>query len=164
MKGSSRATIYPKYQISHVLIRNLHIRGKTMFDSKLKILIVDDFEVMRFNMKKILKNLGLDQITEAVDGQDAWEKIQAASSEGNQFDVIFLDWNMPRMSGLEVLVNCKKDEKYKTTPIIMTTAEREQKSIIAALSSGASDYIVKPFNASVVQEKLSKQLQTKKAG
>ncbi len=135
-----------------------------MFDSKLKILIVDDFEVMRFNMKKILKNLGLEQVTEAVDGQDAWEKIQAATAEAIPFDIVFLDWNMPRMSGLEVLVNCKKDEKYKSTPIIMTTAEREQKSIIAALSSGASDYIVKPFNAAVVQEKLSKQLKLQKAG
>lgn len=130
----------------------------------MKILIVDDFEVMRFNMKKILKNLGLEVVTEAVDGQDAWEKIQAAADDGNPFDVIFLDWNMPRMSGLEVLVNCKKDEKYKKTPVIMTTAEREQKSIIAALSSGASDYIVKPFNAAVVKEKLAKQLQTQKAG
>ena len=135
-----------------------------MFDSKMKILIVDDFEVMRFNMKKILKNLGLEQVTEAVDGLDAWEKIQAEQANGTPYDVIFLDWNMPRMSGLEVLVNCKKDEKLKSTPIIMTTAEREQKSIIAALSSGASDYIVKPFNAAVVQEKLAKQLQTQKAG
>ena len=60
-----------------------------MFDSKLKILIVDDFEVMRFNMKKILKNLALEQVTEAVDGQDAWEKIQVATSEGKPYDVIF---------------------------------------------------------------------------
>ncbi len=126
-----------------------------MSDLNLNILVVDDFEAMRFNMKRIIKNIGIKKVVEAVDGVDAMEKIESAHKEGRPFDIIFLDWNMPKMNGMEVLEKCKKSDHFKNTYIIVTTAEREQKSIILAMSKGANDYIVKPYNSETVIKKLA---------
>jgi two-component system, chemotaxis family, chemotaxis protein CheY len=115
-----------------------------------KILIVDDFDIIRANLKKIANQLGIKNIQEAADGVIAWEKLNKVENLNEPFDLIFLDWNMPRMNGLELLLEIKKSEALKNIPIIMTTAEREQKSVITALSSGASDYIVKPFKSYII--------------
>ena len=121
-----------------------------------KILVIDDFAIIRSNLKKILSDLGAKQITEAGDGIEAFEKINLPENKANPFELIFLDWNMPRMNGYDFLKELKGNDLFKSIPIIMTTAERERKSIIAALSAGASDYIVKPFNQEIISEKIKK--------
>lgn len=121
-----------------------------------KIMVIDDFAIIRSNLKKILSDLGAKQITEACDGVEAFEKINLPENKANPFELIFLDWNMPRMNGYDFLKELKGNDLFKSIPIIMTTAERERKSIIAALSAGASDYIVKPFNQEIINEKIKK--------
>lgn len=123
----------------------------------IKVMIVDDFDIIRASLKKILIQLEVRNIVEAVDGIDALEKLKI-----DPVDIIFLDWNMPRMSGYELLLECKKIDALKDIPIIMTTAERERKSVITALSAGAADYIVKPFKAYIIQEKFEKYKSQKK--
>jgi two-component system chemotaxis response regulator CheY len=124
--------------------------------SNLKILLVDDFDMIRTLIKKSLVDLGLTNITEAVDGQDAWEKLDAANKEKAPFDVVFLDWNMPRMNGLDLLVKCRNSREYSVLPIIMITAEREQKAVMEALKAGVTDYIIKPFAPVQIFEKLKR--------
>lgn len=131
-----------------------------MLNLNMNILVVDDFEVMRFNMKRILKALHFKKIEEASDGQDAWEKIEAASKTANPIDLVFLDWNMPRMNGLELLIKCRENPNFAKLKIIITTAEREQKSVITAMSKGADDYILKPYSPDTVQKKLFNQFKT----
>lgn len=127
----------------------------------MKVLIIDDFEVIRASLKKILNQMQMKKVIEAVDGMDAIEKL-AAENGSPPFDLIFLDWNMPRMNGLEFLLFCKKNDSYKNIPILMTTAEREKKSVILALGAGAADYIVKPFKTQVIQAKVEKYSIAKK--
>lgn len=129
-----------------------------------KILIVDDFDIIRINLKKIITQAGVETVFEAVDGVDALQKLRAMPTEAgsNVVDLIFLDWNMPRMNGYEFLKECKRDELLRKIPIIMTTAERDKKSVLEALSAGAADYIVKPFKAFIIVEKLEKFTSAKK--
>lgn len=129
-----------------------------------KILIVDDFDIIRINLKKIITQAGVESVFEAVDGVDALQKLRAMPTEAgsNVVDLIFLDWNMPRMNGYEFLKECKRDELLRKIPIIMTTAERDRKSVLEALSAGAVDYIVKPFKAFIIVEKLDKFTSAKK--
>ena len=122
----------------------------------LKILLVDDFEMIRSLLKQALKQLGHTDLTEAVDGVDAYEKITKAKEDGHLFDIVFLDWNMPRMTGIEVVQKCKEDEALKLIPFIMITAEREQKSVVAALKAGVSDYVIKPFSPKQLASKIER--------
>lgn len=124
----------------------------------LKILLVDDFEMIRSLLKQALKQLGYTDLTEAVDGVDAIEKIDKANEEGQPFDLVFLDWNMPKMTGIEVVQKCKSDEKHKSLPFIMITAEREQKSVVIALKAGVSDYVIKPFSPRQLSSKIERIL------
>jgi two-component system chemotaxis response regulator CheY len=117
----------------------------------MKILIVDDFSTMRRIIKNILRQLGLTNVHEADDGTTAWPKIQA-----EDFDLIITDWNMPKMSGLELLKAIRSDENLKDLPVLMVTAEALKENIIEAVKAGVSNYIVKPFTAETMQEKLNK--------
>lgn len=126
----------------------------------LRILLVDDFEMIRSLLKQALKQLGYNDLTEAVDGVDALEKINKAKNEGKPFDLVFLDWNMPKMSGIEVVQKCKADEALKALPFIMITAEREQKSVVTALKAGVSDYVIKPFSPRQLASKIERILTT----
>jgi len=117
----------------------------------MKILIVDDFSTMRRIIKNILRQLGFTNVQEADDGVTAWPKIQS-----EPFDLIVTDWNMPKMSGLELLKAIRSDENLKDLPVLMVTAEALKENIIEAVKAGVSNYIVKPFTAETMQEKLQK--------
>lgn len=125
-----------------------------MFAPNTKILVVDDFGTMRKIIKKILTELGYTNLVEAENGKIGLTKVQEAEQIGQPFGCIISDWNMPNMTGLEFLKNCKSDPKLKTTPFILVTAESEQAQIIEAAKSGVSDYVIKPFNAVTFKEKL----------
>jgi len=122
-------------------------------DKNMKVLVVDDFATMRKIEKNILGQLGIKDVDEADDGSTALPKIQQ-----NHYDVILLDWNMPNMSGLELLKAVRSDPSTKDVPIIMVTAEALKDNIIAAAQAGVNDYTVKPFTAAILEDKLKKVL------
>lgn len=120
-------------------------------DKNQRVLVIDDFQTMRRIVVNLLRQLGFTNVTEAEDGQSAWEKLQV-----DNIDLIVSDWNMPNMNGLELLKKVRSSDKYKATPFIMVTAEGKRENVIAAVQSGVSNYIVKPFNAATLKEKLTK--------
>ena len=117
--------------------------------SSLKFLVVDDFSTMRRIVRNLLKELGLTKVEEAEDGAVALARLR----EGG-FDFVVSDWNMPNMDGLTLLQNVRADARQKTLPFLMITTEAKKENIAAALQAGASGYIVKPFTAATLQEKL----------
>jgi two-component system chemotaxis response regulator CheY len=119
--------------------------------AKLKFLVVDDFSTMRRIVRNLLKELGYIDAEEAEDGAVALQKLKA----GN-FDFVVTDWNMPNMDGLTLLQKIRSDPALQHLPVLMITAEAKKENIIAAAQAGASGYIVKPFTAAVLSEKLTK--------
>lgn len=122
-----------------------------MVQKNIKILVVDDFPTMRRIIKNLLKDLGFENVDEAEDGQMGLDKIR----NGN-FDLIVSDWNMPNMDGLTMLQNVRADPNFANLPVLMVTAEAKKENIVAAAKAGASGYVVKPFTAAVLEEKLNK--------
>ncbi|MBL0010855.1 MAG: chemotaxis response regulator CheY [Nitrosomonas sp.] len=120
-----------------------------MHDKNLKFLVVDDFSTMRRIVRNLLKELGFVNVDEAEDGAAALRKLQ----NGN-FDFIVSDWNMPNMDGLTMLQNVRANEALRKIPVLMVTAEAKKENIVAAAQAGASGYIVKPFTAATLEEKL----------
>ena len=117
----------------------------------LRFLVVDDFSTMRRIVRNLLKELGFTNVDEAEDGAVALTKLR----EGN-FEFVVSDWNMPNMDGLTLLQNVRADAQLKSLPFLMITAEAKKENITAAVQAGASNYIVKPFTAATLQEKLDK--------
>jgi two-component system chemotaxis response regulator CheY len=122
-----------------------------MFDPKTKILIVDDMMTMRKLVGKVCKELGFSDLSEASDGAKAWEAISSASPP---FGLVISDWNMPGTSGLDLLKRVRGDSRYGKLPFVMVTAEAEQHQIVEAIKAGVSNYLVKPFTADALKEKL----------
>ena len=122
-------------------------------DTSIKILIVDDFATMRRILKNILKQLGFKNLVEADDGTTAWDVL-----ESQKIDLIISDWNMPKMTGLELLKKVRASSKYKTAPFLMVTAEAQKQNVIEAVQAGVSNYVVKPFTAEAISDKLKKIL------
>ncbi len=120
-------------------------------DVSIRVLIVDDFSTMRRIMKNILKQLGFTNITEADDGTTAMELLNTGS-----YDLVISDWNMPRMTGLELLREVRAGGPHKEVPFLMVTAEAQRQNVIEAVQSGVSNYVVKPFTAEGIHEKLRK--------
>ena len=120
-------------------------------DKNMRILVVDDFSTMRRIVKNILRQLGFTNIVEADDGTTAMAKLKA-----EKIDFVITDWNMPKMTGLELLKEIRADADMKAIPVLMVTAEALQENIIAAVKAGVSNYIVKPFDAKTLSDKLSK--------
>ncbi|MFW0883589.1 chemotaxis response regulator CheY [Candidatus Acidulodesulfobacterium sp. H_13] len=120
-------------------------------DLSMKILIVDDFSTMRRIIKNILKQIGFSSIDEAENGEIALSKI----IDGD-YDFVISDWNMPEMSGIELLKKVRMSETVKDLPFLMVTAESKKENVIEAVKAGVNNYIVKPFTAEVLQEKISK--------
>lgn len=120
-------------------------------DPNMKILVVDDMVTMRRIVKNILKQLGFANVEEAENGQEALQKLQADS-----YGFVVSDWNMPVMTGIDMLRAIRADEKLKTTPVLMVTAEAQQSNLVEAVQAGVSNYIVKPFTAETLQEKITK--------
>jgi len=122
-----------------------------MSDPKMKILVVDDFSTMRRIVRNLLKELGFTNVDEAEDGAIALQKLQ---SEG--FEFVITDWNMPNLDGLQLLQSIRSSSNLSHLPVLMITAEAKKENIIAAAQAGASGYIVKPFTAATLSEKLQK--------
>ncbi|KPQ25039.1 MAG: two-component system, chemotaxis family, response regulator CheY [Halomonas sp. HL-48] len=122
-----------------------------MADKNMRFLVVDDFPTMRRIVRSLLKELGFTNVEEAEDGQDALNKLRA----GN-FEFVVSDWNMPNLDGLEMLKEIRQDDALKELPILMVTAEAKKENIIAAAQAGANGYVVKPFTAATLEEKLNK--------
>ena len=122
-------------------------------DTSIKILIIDDFATMRRILKNILKQLGFKNLVEADDGTTALDIL-----ESQKIDLIISDWNMPKMTGLELLKKVRASTEYKKTPFLMVTAEAQKQNVIEAVQAGVSNYVVKPFTAEAISEKLEKIL------
>ena len=122
-----------------------------MADPNMKILVVDDFSTMRRIVRNLLKELGFSNIQEAEDGVDALKKLRAET-----FEFVVSDWNMPNMTGIDLLREIRKDPELKHLPVLMVTAEAKKENIIEAAQAGASGYVVKPFTAITLNEKLQK--------
>lgn len=120
-------------------------------DRDMKILVVDDFSTMRRIVKNLLKELGFSNFDEADDGATAWPMVQTG-----KYDFIVSDWNMPIMTGLQLLKNVRADEKLKDTPFLLITAEAKRSQILEAAQAGVDGYIVKPFTAATLNEKIEK--------
>ncbi len=125
-----------------------------MSDHNIKFLVVDDFSTMRRIVRNLLKELGYNNVEEAEDGNDALAKLRR-----DKFDFIVSDWNMPGMDGLQLLQAVRADATLKTLPVLMVTAEAKKENIVAAAQAGASGYIVKPFTAATLDEKIGKILE-----
>lgn len=124
-----------------------------MPDTNMKVLVVDDFATMRRIVKNILTQLGYKNIIEADDGTTAMNVLKQ-----EKIDLIISDWNMPKMTGLELLKNVRANADWMKIPFIMVTAEAQQDNIILAVKAKVSQYIVKPFTADTLGEKISKVL------
>lgn len=122
-----------------------------MADKNISILIVDDFPTMRRIVRSLLKELGYTNVDEAEDGQEGLTKLRTGS-----FEFVVSDWNMPNLDGLEMLKTIRADDALKHLPVLMVTAEAKKENIIAAAQAGASGYVVKPFTAATLEEKLNK--------
>lgn len=121
-----------------------------------KILVVDDFEMVRMMLKRCLTQLGYTQIDEAVDGKQALEFVEKAAASGKPYQLVFADWNMPNMTGIDLLLAIRSNPKLKATPVVMVTAESERQYVVQALQAGANEYIVKPFSQQTLQKKIEK--------
>jgi two-component system chemotaxis response regulator CheY len=122
-----------------------------MLDYKAKILIVDDFLTMRRIVKNLLKQLGYENITEAEDGEQAHVKLKAGG-----YDFVVSDWNMPNLDGLGLIKRVRSDPELKDIPFLMVTAEAEKAKVIEAIKAGVNNYVVKPFTAEILKEKIEK--------
>jgi two-component system chemotaxis response regulator CheY len=122
-----------------------------MVEKNIKILVVDDFATMRKVVRNLLKQVGYEDIIEAEDGVMALKALKS-----QKIDFIISDWNMPNMTGYELLKAVRDDADLAKTPFLMVTAEALQDNVVAAVKAGVSDYIVKPFTAEVLNEKIIK--------
>ncbi len=120
-------------------------------DFTMKVLVVDDMSTMRRIIKNVLKQIGYTSVEEAPDGKEALKKLK-----GGGFGLVVTDWNMPVMTGLELLKAIRADAELKILPVLMVTAEAQKENIIEAIQAGVSNYVVKPFTAEALLEKLTK--------
>ena len=125
-----------------------------MTDTNMKFLVVDDFSTMRRIVRNLLKELGFSNVDEAEDGVAALSKLRST-----HFDFVVSDWNMPNMTGIDLLKEIRGDASLKHLPVLMVTAEAKKENIVSAAQAGASGYIVKPFTAATLEEKLNKIFQ-----
>ncbi len=120
-------------------------------DPNMKIMVVDDMSTMRRIVKNVLKQLGFTNVEEAENGKEALEKLK-----GEPYGFVVSDWNMPVMTGIDMLRAIRADEALKQIPVLMVTAEAQKENIIEAVQAGVSNYIVKPFTAEALQDKMAK--------
>ena len=127
------------------------VQRERVMEKNIKILVVDDFATMRKVLRNLLKQGGYENIVEAADGIAALQIIK-----NEKIDFIISDWNMPNMSGLDLLKTVRADKELSDTPFLMVTAETLPERVISAVKAGASSYITKPFTADVLNEKIAK--------
>jgi two-component system chemotaxis response regulator CheY len=120
------------------------------FDKAMSILIVDDYKTMLRIIRNLLKQLGFDNVDEASDGATALQRLRE-----KEFGLVISDWNMEPMTGLQLLKEVRSDAKLAHIPFVMVTAESKTENVIAAKEAGVTNYIVKPFNAETLKQKLT---------
>ncbi|MBM3203824.1 chemotaxis protein CheY [Candidatus Woesearchaeota archaeon] len=120
-------------------------------DKNMRILIVDDFSTMRRIIKNLLRELGFNNTIEADDGQTALPKLRTGG-----IDFLITDWNMPGMSGIDLLRTIRADNNLKSLPVLMVTAEAKREQIVEAAQAGVNGYVIKPFTAATLEEKINK--------
>ena len=121
-------------------------------DKAMKILVVDDFSTMRKIVQSQLKELGFENLTEAESGAKAWEKLEADGDYG----FVVTDWNMPEMTGIELLKKIRSSEQFKTLPVLLVTAEAKKEQIVEAAQAGVNGYVLKPFTKEDLKGKIEK--------
>jgi two-component system chemotaxis response regulator CheY len=129
----------------------LELSSEVVLNKNMKILVVDDFSTMRRIIKNLLKDLGFANIQEADDGNTALPMLQQGD-----FDFVVTDWNMPGMQGIDLLRAIRADANLKHIPVLMVTAEAKKEQIVAAAQAGVNGYVIKPFTAATLKEKLAK--------
>jgi two-component system chemotaxis response regulator CheY len=127
--------------------------------SKMSVLVVDDFSTMRHIVNNLLRQTGFGKVTEAEDGMKALRKL-----ESGDFQFICSDWNMPNLTGLELLKAVRNSPQFKNIPFLMVTAEASKDNIVAAVQAGADGYIIKPFSAAILGEKIESILKRRRNG
>jgi len=154
MRPREAAAIFEELELP-VVIQILDRMGERKMapDKNINVLIVDDYRTMLRIIRNLLKQLEFNNVDEAVDGQEALAKLRA----GN-FGLVISDWNMAPMTGLDLLKEVRADQRLKNMPFIMITAESKTENVVAAKQAGVSNYIVKPFNAETLREKIEKVL------
>lgn len=120
-------------------------------DPNMKIMVVDDMSTMRRIVRNVLKQIGFTNVEEAENGKEALDKLKAES-----YGFVVSDWNMPVMTGIDMLRAIRADGALKDIPVLMVTAEAQKENIVEAVQAGVSNYIVKPFTAEALQEKMGK--------
>ncbi len=120
-------------------------------DFNMRVLVVDDFSTMRRIVKNTLRQIGFSTIEEAEDGQKAYDRLMS-----EKFDFVVSDWNMPNMTGIDLLRKVRATPQIKHLPFLMVTAEAKQENVVEAIKAGVSNYIVKPFTVATLQEKVAK--------
>lgn len=121
-----------------------------------KILVVDDMSTMRKIVKNMLSKLGFSNIHQADDGIPGWKMLEEAHKQGEPFDFVVSDWNMPGMTGLDLVKKIRASEEFKKLPFLMVTAEAEQANVVIAVQAGVSNFVVKPFAITTLKEKMDK--------
>ena len=121
-----------------------------MMDHNMKILTVDDFSTMRRIIRNMLRQLGYNNVVEAEDGAEALSLLQR-----EKVDFVISDWNMPNMSGLDLLKAIRADENLKPLPVLLVTAEALKEYVVEAVKAGVNNYVVKPFTAETLREKIA---------
>ncbi|MDR1946767.1 MAG: chemotaxis response regulator CheY [Desulfovibrio sp.] len=121
------------------------------YNLNMRVLVVDDFSTMRRIIKNILRQIGFTNVVEADDGTTAWEVLNK-----DKIEFIISDWNMPQMTGIDLLRKVRGSEEFADLPFLMVTAEAQQENIIEAVQAKVSNYIVKPFTAEVMKQKIDK--------
>ena len=122
-------------------------------NTKIRILVVDDFATMRRIIRNLLQDLGFANVSEADDGNTAWPMLQ-----NGEYELLITDWNMPGMPGLELLKAVRADARLAKLPVLMLTAEAKREQIVEAAQAGVSGYVIKPFTAETLKAKLEKIL------
>lgn len=128
-------------------------------EKNIKILIVDDFSTMRRIIKNLLRDLGYNNTAEADDGSTALPMLKSGG-----YDFLITDWNMPNMAGIDLLKAVRADDKLKSMPVLMVTAEAKRDQIVEAAAAGVNGYIIKPFTADTLREKIDKIFERINAG
>lgn len=122
--------------------------------SNIQVLVADDMMTMRKLIRKELNKMGLHKVVEAEDGQSAWNKIIVALDSGTPFELMLLDWKMPKRLGIDILRKIRSYEKMKYVPVLIMTAEAEKQDVINAIHTGVSGVVLKPFTANILRQKI----------
>ena len=122
----------------------------------MKVIVIDDMPTMVKIISRMLQNIGFKNIKTAKDGKEAWQMLQEATERKDPYEFIVSDWNMPNMTGLELLKLVRASTDYAKTPFLMITAESEKEQVVVAISAGVTNYIAKPFTPPTLEEKIKK--------